>query len=106
VAVSASLLLLAMFAEPAAAQTAKSVAGAYSRDQDPRLRRQCARHAGADSRTVTIRSSPVARRCPSFAAGARTKGTPEEKQAVIDVSIAHFGKYTIDDGGKSIPSRP
>jgi hypothetical protein len=37
-----------------------------------------------------------------IAAGARTKGTPEENKAVVDGSIAHTGRYTIDDGGKSI----
>jgi hypothetical protein len=36
------------------------------------------------------------------AAGARTKGTAEENKAVVEGSIAHSGRYTIDDGGKSI----
>jgi hypothetical protein len=39
---------------------------------------------------------------PKIAAGARTKGTPEENKAVVDGSIAHFGRYTIDDGGQAI----
>jgi lipocalin-like protein len=39
---------------------------------------------------------------PKIAAGARIKGTPEENKAVVEGSIAHWGKYTIDDGGKAI----
>jgi hypothetical protein len=39
---------------------------------------------------------------PKFAANARTKGTADENKAVIEGSIFHYGKYTIDDGGKSI----
>jgi len=38
---------------------------------------------------------------PKFAANARTKGSAEENQAVVAGTIAHFGRYTIDDGGKS-----
>src|SRR5689334_8215852 len=37
-----------------------------------------------------------------IAAGARPKGTPEENKAIVDGSIAHYGRYTIEDGGKSI----
>ena len=37
-----------------------------------------------------------------IAAGSRTQGTPEENKAVVHGSIAHTGRYTIDDGGKSI----
>ena len=105
VAVSASLLLLAMFAEPAAAQTAKSVAGAYTVIKIPAY--------GDNARGMLVLTpdghySIIAGRTtlPKFAAGARTKGTPEENKAVIDGSIAHFGKYTIDDGGKSITFTP
>src|SRR5258705_13333611 len=95
VAVSASLLLLAMFAEPAAAQTAKSVAGAYSVVKIPAY--------GENARGMLVLTpdghySIVAGRTtlPKFAAGARTKGTPEENKAVIDGSIAHFGREPID----------
>ena len=105
VAVSASLLLLAMFAEPAAAQTAKSVAGAYTVIKIPAY--------GDNARGMLVLTpdghySLVAGRTtlPKFAAGSRVKGTPEENKAVIDGSIAHFGKYTIDDGGKSITFTP
>src|SRR5438445_190672 len=37
-----------------------------------------------------------------IASGSRVKATPEENKAVVDGSIAHAGRYTIDDGGRSI----
>lgn len=37
-----------------------------------------------------------------IAGGSRTQGTAEENKAVVHGSIAHAGRYTIDDGGKSI----
>jgi hypothetical protein len=39
---------------------------------------------------------------PKFAAGTRTKSTPEESKAIVDGSIAHFGKYTVNDKDKTI----
>ena len=39
---------------------------------------------------------------PKIAAGVRTKGTAEENKAVVEGSIAHVGRYTIDGGGKAI----
>jgi hypothetical protein len=39
---------------------------------------------------------------PKIKSGARSKGTAEENKTVVDGSIAHYGKYTIDDGGKAI----
>ena len=39
---------------------------------------------------------------PKFASNARPKGTPEENKAVVDGSIAHFGRYTIDDKDSTI----
>ena len=38
---------------------------------------------------------------PKFASNNRSKGTAEENQAVIAGSIAHFGKYTVDEKDKS-----
>ncbi|MBS0465604.1 MAG: lipocalin-like domain-containing protein [Proteobacteria bacterium] len=37
-----------------------------------------------------------------FASTDRTKGTPEENQAVVQGSIAHFGRYTVDEANKTI----
>jgi len=36
------------------------------------------------------------------AAGTRNKGTDAENKALVDGSIAHYGKWSIDDGGKAI----
>ena len=105
VAVSIASALLVTFAEPAAAQTAKSVAGSYTVIKIPAY--------GDNARGMLVLTpdghySIIAGRTtlPKFASGSRVKGTPEENKAVIDGSIAHFGKYTIDDGGKSITFTP
>lgn len=42
---------------------------------------------------------------PKFAANNRTLGTAEENKAVILGSIAYFGTYTVDEGGKSATIR-
>jgi len=39
---------------------------------------------------------------PRFASSNREEGTPDENRAVVRGSIAHFGRYTIDEQGKSI----
>jgi hypothetical protein len=36
---------------------------------------------------------------PKFASGNREKGTPEENMAVVQGSIAYFGKYTLGEDG-------
>ncbi len=38
---------------------------------------------------------------PKFASDNRTKGTAEENQAVVAGSLAHFGKYTVDEKDKA-----
>src|SRR5436189_2505771 len=38
---------------------------------------------------------------PKFASDNRAKGTAEENQAVVAGSIAHFGKYTVDEKDKA-----
>ena len=37
-----------------------------------------------------------------FASTNRMEGTPEENQAVVQGSIAHFGRYTVDEASKTI----
>lgn len=37
-----------------------------------------------------------------FASTNRMEGTPEENQAVVQGSIAHFGRYTVDEANKTI----
>lgn len=39
---------------------------------------------------------------PKFASGNRTEGTPEENKVVVQGSIAHFGRYTVDETAKTI----
>jgi hypothetical protein len=91
----------AVFAAGASAQTMKSVAGAYT------IAKTAAygdKPQGQLILTPEGRYTLVLMRgdLKPVAAGARTKGTPEENKMVVDGSIMHFGSYTIDDGGKSI----
>ncbi len=37
-----------------------------------------------------------------FASNNRNSGTPEENRAVVQGSIAHFGRYTVDEADKTI----
>ena len=39
---------------------------------------------------------------PKFASNNRTEGTPEEYKAVVHGSIAHFGRYTVNEADKTI----
>jgi hypothetical protein len=39
---------------------------------------------------------------PKFASNKRTEGTPEEYQSVVQGSIAHFGRYTVNEEDKTI----
>jgi hypothetical protein len=41
-------------------------------------------------------------RQPKFASNNRTEGTPEEYKAVVQGSIAHFGRYTVNEADKTI----
>jgi hypothetical protein len=34
---------------------------------------------------------------PAFAAGSRIRGTPEEIEAVVAGSVAHFGRYAVSE---------
>lgn len=37
-----------------------------------------------------------------FASSNRMEGTPEENKAAVQSSIAHFGRYTVDESNKTI----
>ena len=39
---------------------------------------------------------------PKFAAKSRTKGTAEQNKAVVEGSISHFGRSSVDEPGKTI----
>jgi hypothetical protein len=84
-----------------AAQTTKSVAGAYS---PVTVEAYGEKPRGQMILTPDGRYSIVLSRAemPKIASGSRTKATAEENKAVVDGSIAHSGRYTIDDGGRSI----
>ena len=101
--ISATLLAtgLAFAAGQAAAQSVKSVAGSYGPVSVPAF--------GDNPRGSMILTSDghysivLARATMAkIAGGTRTKGTSDENKAVVDGSIAHAGKFTIDDKGKAI----
>ncbi len=102
-AAGASVLFLALAipAGNAAAQTMKSVAGSYTAVSVPAFgdKPRGMMILTADGHyTIVIGRASLAK----IAAGARTKATAAENKMVVDGSIGHFGKYTIDDGGKAI----
>lgn len=39
---------------------------------------------------------------PKFASNNRAEGTPEDYKAVVQGSIAHFGRYTVNEADKTI----
>ena len=54
---------------------------------------------GSDGRYVLL----IARAdLPKFASGKRMEGTPEEHKAIVQGSNAHFGRYTVDEAGKTL----
>jgi lipocalin-like protein len=54
---------------------------------------------GADGRYVSLvgRSG-----LPKFASNSRTAGSPEENKAVVQGSIATFGRYSINEGDRTL----
>jgi hypothetical protein len=109
---TASLLLLALAvpAGDAAAQSAKSLAGTWTIVSADNV-------DASGKKTPTFGTNPrgsliftssgryslqIARTgLPKFAADNRAKGTAQENQAVVAGSIAHFGKYTVDEKDKA-----
>ena len=94
-------LVLAIPAGDAAAQTMKSVAGTYTAVSVPAFgdKPRGMMILAADGRyTIIVGRGSLAK----IASGNRTKATADENKMVVDGSIAHYGKYTIDDKGKAI----
>ncbi|MBN3786178.1 lipocalin-like domain-containing protein [Burkholderia sp. Ac-20353] len=99
-----ALLLIAAFALPAGhavAQDAKSVAGTYTLVSNSQY--------GDNARGQLILSPDghysiilASATLPKIASNSRIKGTAEENKAIVDGSIAHFGKYTVDADDKNI----
>lgn len=85
----------------AAAQSMSSVAGAYAPVSIPAYGDN---PHGQMILTLQGHYSIVITRAvmPKIASGSRIKGTAEENKAVVEGSIAHVGRYAIDDGGKAI----
>ena len=112
-AISASLLLagLAAPAGDAAAQGVKSIVGTWtivSIDNVDASGKKTSSFFGPNPRGSLIFTSDGrysiwvgAASLPKFASNNRAKGTAEENQAVVAGSIAHFGKYTLDEKDKS-----
>jgi len=107
-AISASLLLLSfgLPARDAAAQSMKSVAGSYTlvsssvdRGSVWGANARGRMMLGADGRYSIVLARAT---LPKFASNSRIKGTADEYKAVVEGSIAYFGTYTVDDGGKAI----
>lgn len=98
--VAASFVSVAL-AAPAAAQSTKSVAGTYDLVSNPVFGDK------PRGRMILTRDGHYSiiltnARLPKIASNSRTKATPEEYKAVVDGSIAHVGRYTVEDGGKAI----
>ena len=53
----------------------------------------------SNGRYILLTASPG---LPNFASNNRTEGTPEEYKAVVQGSIAHFGRYTVNEADKTI----
>jgi hypothetical protein len=113
IAASASLafVALAIPAGDAAAQSAKSLVGTYSGVgfvvTDASGKKSDV--FGKNPRALMVltpdgRYSIIVMRetLPKFASNSRLKGTPAEDHSVVEGSLAHFGKYTVDEKDKSI----
>ena len=101
IAVVASFLVLAPAIHHATAQSVKRIAGTYaivSTESFGKGARGTLMLAPDGHYSLVVMRATL----PKFASGSRTKGTPEEVKAIVDGSIAHLGRYTIDDGGKAI----
>ena len=99
------LLLSSAFAAPATAADMKAVAGTYSfvsvtqtnaQGQKSELFGPSPRGMivlTADGRYV---SALMKEGLPKFVSNSRLQATPEELKAVVDGSLSHFGKYTLE----------
>ncbi|PYM22492.1 MAG: hypothetical protein DMD80_28300 [Candidatus Rokuibacteriota bacterium] len=111
-AISASLMLAGLSAPAgdAAAQDAKSLVGTYtlvSADTTDASGKKTPTF-GPNARGSLIFTSNgrysiqfASGSLPKFASNNRTKGSPEENQAIVAGSLGHFGKYTVDEKDKA-----
>jgi Lipocalin-like domain len=108
IAISASFLAAA---PQTLAQSAKSLAGTYAgvSFSTTDAAGKTTQIFGENPRAMMVlapdgRYSIIVMRAtlPKFASNSRLQGTPEEIKAVVDGSIAHFGRYTVDEQDQSI----
>ena len=108
---AAAAVLLLSASNPAAAQSAKSLVGSWATVSSTAI-------DGSGKKTDTFGANPrgmlvftadgrysliiTSASLPKFASNARTKGTAAENQSVVTGSIAHFGKYTVDEKEKTL----
>jgi hypothetical protein len=100
-AISASLLIAGLAIAPgAAAQTAKDLVGSWTNPVSDSY--------GANARGLLIFSgdgryqlSIQRATLPNIASNNRTKATPKEEHAIVEGSINHWGRFTVD-GKKNI----
>jgi len=113
IGVIACLLGVALFACDAAAQTAKDLVGTWTpvsitAVQDGKTIEPYGPNPKAllmfDDKgryaSLIIRSD-----LPKFASNNRTTGTADENKAAVAGSLAHYGTYRVEDGGKSLVLR-
>lgn len=111
-AIAASLLLisLALPAGDAAAQSARSLVGTWTIVSSDTIDASGKKSPtfGPNPRGSLIFTSngryslTLARTTlPKFAANNRLKGTAEENKTIIDGSLSHFGKYTVNTKDKT-----
>jgi lipocalin-like protein len=100
-----------MCATLVSAQTAKSVAGTYAGTSFviTDAAGKTSPTFGENARAMMVltpegRYSIVVMRSslPKFASNSRLNGTPDEYKAVVQGTIAHFGRYTIDEKDQTI----
>lgn len=93
------------------AQSMKSLAGTYSgvSFSTTDAAGKSTEIFGSDPRAMMVltpdgRYSIIVLRAslPKFASNSRVKGTPDEYKSVVDGSIAHFGRYSVDEKNKTI----
>lgn len=108
---ASALSVAFLFAPTAFGQSTKSLAGAYAgmAFKQTDASGKVTDVFGPNPRAMMVltpdgRYSIVVMRgeLPKFASNSRLKGTSEENSAVVAGSIAHFGRYTIDEKDKSI----
>lgn len=113
-ALAASPVFLAVAAPGAAAQSAPNIAGTWTL-VSATIQQQGGTASdvfgpeplgtivfGADGGYALVF---LRRGLPRFASNNRASGTPEENKAVVQGSIAHFGAYTVEDGGRTLVFR-